>query len=58
MGYGIMATLNQEVDFDTASVVAEEFGVKAEKEVVLSEEDILFDDEPDDPEKLVPGRRW
>jgi translation initiation factor IF-2 len=54
MGYGIMATLNQEVDFDTASVVAEEFGVKAEKEVVLSEEDILFDDEPDDPEKLVP----
>ena len=54
MGYGMMATLNQEVDFDTAAVVAEEFGVKAEKEVILSEEDILFDDEPDDPEKLVP----
>jgi len=54
MGYGIMATLNQEVDFDTAAVVAEEFGVRAEKEVILSEEDILFDDEPDDPEKLVP----
>lgn len=54
MGYGIMATLNKEVDFDTAAVVAEEFGVKAEKEIVLSEEDILFDDEPDDPEKMVP----
>jgi translation initiation factor IF-2 len=55
MGYGIMATLNQEIDFDTATVVAEEFGVKTEKAVVISEEDILFDDnEPDDPEKLVP----
>ncbi len=54
MGYGVMATLNQEVDFDTAAIVADEFGVKAEKEVIVSEEDILFDDEPDDPEKLVP----
>jgi len=54
MGYGVMATLNQDVDFDTAAIVAEEFGVRAEKEVVLSEEDILFDDEPDDPEKLEP----
>lgn len=53
MSYGVMATLNQEVDFDTATVVAEEFGVKTEKAVVVSEEDILFDDEPDDPEKLV-----
>ncbi|HOA54640.1 MAG TPA: translation initiation factor IF-2 [Clostridiales bacterium] len=54
MGYGVMATLNQEVDFDTAAIVADEFGVKAEKEIVLTEEDILFDDEQDDPEKLVP----
>jgi translation initiation factor IF-2 len=54
MGYGVLATLNQEIDFDTAAVVAEEFGVKAEKEIVQSEEDILFDDEPDDPEKMVP----
>ncbi len=55
MGYGIMATLNQEIDFDTATIVAEEFGVKTEKAVVISEEDILFDDnEQDDPEKLEP----
>ena len=54
MVYGIMATLNQEVDFDTATIVAEEFGVKTEKEVVINEEDILFDDaEQKDPEKLV-----
>ncbi|MGE5614537.1 MAG: translation initiation factor IF-2, partial [Bacillota bacterium] len=55
MGYGIMATLNQEIDYDTAAIIAEEFGVKAEKEVVINEEDILFDDsEQDDPENLVP----
>ena len=55
MGYGMMATLNQEVDFDTATIVAEEFGVKTEKDVIINEEDILFDDtEQDDPDKLVP----
>jgi len=54
MSYGIMATLNEEVDFDTATIIAEEFGVKTEKEVVVNEEDILFDDSEDDPSKLVP----
>ncbi|MEN6316901.1 MAG: translation initiation factor IF-2 [Clostridiaceae bacterium] len=55
MVYGIMATLNQEIDFDTATIIAEEFGVKTEKEVVVNEEDILFDDsEEDDLSKLVP----
>ncbi len=55
MVYGMMATLNQEVDFDTATVVAEEFGVKTEKETVINEEDILFDDtEQEDQEKLIP----
>ena len=55
MGYGMMATLNQEVDFDTATIVAEEFGVKTEKAIVVNEEDILFDDEEvTDESKLVP----
>ena len=45
MGYGVMATLNNDVDFETATVIAEEFGVKTEKAVQISEEDILFDDE-------------
>ena len=54
MNYGMMATLNQEVDFDTATIVSEEFGVKTEKEVVVNEEDILFDDsEQEDADKLV-----
>ena len=55
MALGMMATLNQEIDFDTATIVAEEYGVKTEKEIVINEEDILFDDtEQDDPDKLVP----
>ena len=55
MVYGMMATLNQEVDFDTATIVAEEFGVKTEKATVINEEDILFDDtEQEDPDKLAP----
>ncbi|OPX46222.1 translation initiation factor IF-2 [Ruminiclostridium hungatei] len=44
MNYGVMATLNNEVDFETATIIAEEFGVKTEKAVQVSEEDILFDD--------------
>ncbi len=55
MAFGVMATLNHEVDFDTASIVAEEFGIKTEKEVVVNEEDILFDDSEDEEEsKLQP----
>lgn len=55
MNYGMMATLNQEVDFDTAAIVSEEFGVKTEKEIVVNEEDILFDDtEQEDEDKLIP----
>ena len=44
MALGIMATLNHELDFDTATIIAEEFGIKTEKEVVVNEEDILFDE--------------
>ena len=53
MGYGIMATLNNELDFDTAFLVAEEFGVKAIKKEVVTDEDILFDDSEDKEEDLV-----
>ena len=44
MAYGVMATLNNDVDFETATVIAEEYGVKTEKAIQVSEEDILFDD--------------
>ncbi len=53
MGLGIMATINQELDFDTAFLVAEEFGVTATKKEQVKEEDILFDESEDRPEDLV-----
>lgn len=39
---GIMASVSQIIDFDTASLVAEELGAKVEKEIILSNEDILL----------------
>ena len=53
MSLGVIATMNQELDFDTAAIVGEEFGIKVNKEVVVSEEDILFDEEEDNEEDLV-----
>ncbi len=52
--YGIMATVNQELDYDTAAVIVEEFGIKPAKAVVVTEEDILFDDTEDKAEDLIP----
>ena len=54
MGYGILATVNNELDFDTAFLVANEFGVTAHKKEVVSDEEILFDDTEDNEEDLVP----
>ena len=54
MSLGVMATLNNELDFDTAFLVAEEFGVTAIKKEEVKEEDILFDDSEDKEEDLVP----
>ena len=52
MSLGIMATLNNEVDFDTAFLVAEEYGVTAIKKEEIKEEDVLFDDTEDKEEEL------
>lgn len=53
MSLGVMATLNQELDFDTAAIIGEEFGVKVKQEVVITDEEILFDDEEDKEEDLM-----
>ena len=53
-GLGIMATINNEVDFDTAYLIASEFGVTANKKEVVNEEDILFDESEDAEEDLKP----
>ena len=52
LGYGIMATINQEIDFDTAFLIAGEFGITATKKETVTEEDILFDDSEDKKEEL------
>ena len=51
MKLGVMATINQELDFDTACLVADSFGINAELLEEKTEEDILFTDE-DNPENL------
>ena len=49
---GIMASINEIIDFDTASLVAEDLGAKVEKEVVVTIEERLFDDTEDEAEDL------
>ncbi len=51
---GIMATINNTIDFDTAYLVASEYGITANKKVEVKEEDILFDDTEDSPDELKP----
>jgi len=52
MGLGVMATINQEIDFDTASLIAEEFNAKVEKEVIITIEERLIDESEDDDTNL------
>ncbi len=52
MGLGVMATINEEIDFDTASLVAEELGAKVEHEVIMTIEERLIVDEEDPADSL------
>ena len=54
MKNGVMASLSQMIDFDTAAIIAEEMGCKVEKEVVVTIEEKLIDDHEDKAEDLVP----
>ena len=54
MKLGVMATVNETVDFDTAYLIADELGAKVTREVVVTIEDKLFDDSADKEEDLVP----
>ncbi|MCH5199092.1 MAG: translation initiation factor IF-2 [Oscillospiraceae bacterium] len=46
-GYGIMAGINETIDYDTAEIVAMDLGVKVEKEVVVTIEDRIIDSTED-----------
>ncbi|SKA86488.1 translation initiation factor IF-2 [Paucidesulfovibrio gracilis DSM 16080] len=52
-GLGVMATINQSLDFDTASVLAAEFGYEAEN-VAFDEQEYLLPPEEDSPDSLKP----
>ncbi|WP_418726185.1 translation initiation factor IF-2, partial [Dysosmobacter sp.] len=54
MKNGVMASLSQIIDFDTAAIIAEEMGCKVEKEITVTIEERLIDDLEDKPEDLVP----
>ena len=51
---GVMATVNQTIDFDTAEFVAVELGCKVEREIVVTIEERLFDDHEDTADELMP----
>ena len=54
MMLGMMVTVNQTVDFDTAAIVADEMGIAATQEVIVTIEEKLFDEIDDTEEQLLP----
>ena len=54
LDYGILATINKELDYDTAFLIAGDFGVTAHKKEVVTDEEILFDESDDKQEELKP----
>ena len=53
MKLGVLASVSQNIDYDTASLVAMELGAIPEKEVVVTIEERLFDEREDTTEELV-----
>ena len=51
---GVMASLSDVIDYDTAALVAMELGCKVEREVIVTIEEKLIDDHEDAPEDLIP----
>ena len=54
MKLGVMAAVTQEIDFDTAEIVATEMGAQVEREVVVTIEERIMDDTQDTDENLLP----
>ncbi len=52
MKNGVMAAINQSIDFDTAEFVATELGCKVEKEITVTIEEQIIDDHQDTAEEL------
>ena len=54
MKLGMMATVNQTIDYDTAEIVVTEMGAKIERAVVVTIEEQIMDETPDTEENLLP----
>jgi hypothetical protein len=54
LNYGMMANINNEIDYDTAFLIASEFGINAKKKETITYEEILFDESEDDEKDLKP----
>ena len=54
MKNGVMAALNQTIDFDTAEFVAVEMGCKVEREITVTIEERIIDDHVDTADELLP----
>ena len=54
MMLGMMVTVNQTIDYDTAAIVADEMGIAATKAVVVTIEEKLFEEEEDNEDNLLP----
>lgn len=53
MALGVMAAVNEVIDFDTAEIVASELGAKVEKEVVVTIEDQIIEEEIENDENAI-----
>jgi translation initiation factor IF-2 len=49
---GMMSTINSQIDFDTAQLIADEFGIELEQKIEKTAEDILVEEVEDTPEQL------
>ncbi len=51
---GIMASVSQAIDFDTAALVGDDLGFVIKQQIIVTDEDILLEEEEDTPESLKP----
>jgi translation initiation factor IF-2 len=56
MGLGILATINNELDYDTANLIASEFNIELERKSVKTYEEILEEEDVDDSEEDLVAR--
>lgn len=52
--FGVMASVNEVIDYDTAEIVATELGARVERKIVVTIEDRIIDDSRDEEKDLLP----